>query len=115
MLAMENECAIEERMRKVNLVDGSADELAAEDDVREEDGEVALRLRVLGLFVQHVPGDGHEVRALGVGHVIHCYHSLLVEEEGDDGNIGRLKLGEVSLRGTRGTTQFIVCKRGKNK
>lgn len=54
-----------------DLVDGRGDELAAEDDVREEDGEVAAGLGVPALLVQHVPRDGHQVRPVRVRRVIH--------------------------------------------
>ena len=47
------------------------DELAAEDDVREEDGEVAAGLGVPALLVQHVPRDGHQVRPVRVRLVVH--------------------------------------------
>jgi hypothetical protein len=66
----------------LDLVDGRGDELAAEHDVREEDGEVALGLGVSVLLVQHVPRDGHQVRVLRLSRVVHlaprrASHSLL--------------------------------------
>lgn len=53
------------------LVDGRADELAAEHNVTEQDGEVAARLRVLRLLVQHEPRYGHQVRPVSIRRVIH--------------------------------------------
>ena len=53
------------------LVDGGGDELAAEDDVGEQDGEVAAGLGVPALLVQHVPRDGHQVRLVRLRRVVH--------------------------------------------
>ena len=58
-------------LREPGLVDGEGDELAAEDDVGEQDGEVAAGLGVPALLVQHVPRDGHQVRPVRVRRVVH--------------------------------------------
>ena len=59
------------------LVDGGGDEFAAEDDVGEEDGEVAAGLRVAALLVEHVPRDRHQVRPLRLRRVVHRLPSPL--------------------------------------
>jgi hypothetical protein len=56
---------------RMDLVDGRGDELAAEDDVREQDGEIAAGLGVPVLLVEHVPRDGHQVRLLRLRRVVH--------------------------------------------
>jgi len=53
------------------LVDGRADELAAEHNVTKQDGEVASRLWVLRLLVQHETRYGHQVRPVRIRRVIH--------------------------------------------
>lgn len=63
-------------MELKNLVNSRADELAAENNVTEQDGEIAARLGVLGLLVQHEAGDGHQVRSLSIGAVIHFQTSI---------------------------------------
>ena len=60
-----------DELREPGLVDGGGDELAAEDDVGEQDGEVAAGLGVPALLVQHVPRDGHQVRPVRVRRVVH--------------------------------------------
>jgi hypothetical protein len=60
-----------DELGEAGLVDGGGDELAAEDDVGEEDGEVAPGLRVPALLVQRVPRDRHQVRPLRLRRVIH--------------------------------------------
>jgi hypothetical protein len=60
-----------DELGKPGLVDGGGDELAAEDDVGEEDGEVAAGLRVAALLVEDVPRDRHQVRALRLRRVVH--------------------------------------------
>jgi hypothetical protein len=56
---------------RMDLVDGRGDELAAEDDVREQDGEIAAVLGVPVLLVEHVPRDGHQVSLLRLRRVVH--------------------------------------------
>lgn len=61
------------------LVDGGADELATEDNVTEQDAEIAAGLRVLGLFVEHETSYRHQVRLESVRRVIHLLlYSLLI-------------------------------------
>lgn len=57
--------------KRINLVDCGAHELASEDDVREEDAEVAARFRVPRLLVKHIPRDRHQIGAMRLRHVIH--------------------------------------------
>jgi hypothetical protein len=60
-----------DELGEAGLVDRGGDELAAEDDVGEEDGEVAAGLRVAALLVEHVPRDRHQVRPLRLRRVVH--------------------------------------------
>lgn len=62
--------AKEEKKRK-DLVNGRANELAAENDVTEQDSEVAAGLWVLGLLVEDEPCYGHQVRTMSICRVIH--------------------------------------------
>lgn len=54
-----------------DLVNSGADEFATEDDVAEQDGEVAPGLGVLRLLVENEAGDGHQIRSVSVSSVIH--------------------------------------------
>jgi len=69
-------------IRKNNLVNSRTNELAAENNVTEQDWEIATSLRLLGLFVQHETGDGHQVCALSIRTVIHL--SLFTNPQSDD-------------------------------
>lgn len=42
-----------------DLLNGVADEFAAEDNMIEQDGEVAVSFRVLGLLIKNVTGNRH--------------------------------------------------------
>ena len=59
------------RERERDLVDSSADELAAENNVTEQDGEIAAWLWVLRLLIQHEPCYCHQVRPVCFRRVIH--------------------------------------------
>lgn len=54
-----------------DLVNSGADEFATEDDVAEQDGEVAPGLGVLRLLVQHEAAERHQIRTQSIGRVIH--------------------------------------------
>lgn len=58
-------------IRKKNLVNSRTNELAAKNNVTEQDCEIATSLRLLRLFVEHETGDGHQVCALSIRTVIH--------------------------------------------
>ena len=57
--------------RERDLVDSSADELAAENNVTKQDGEIAAWLWVLRLLIQHEPCYCHQVRPVCLRRVIH--------------------------------------------
>ena len=65
------------RERERDLVDSSADELAAENNVTEQDGEIAAWLWVLRLLIQHEPCYCHQVRPVCLRRVIHFPPSFL--------------------------------------
>ena len=54
-----------------DLVDSSADELAAENNVTKQDGEITAWLWVLRLLIQHEPCYCHQVRPVCFRRVIH--------------------------------------------
>ena len=60
-----------ERERERDLVDSSADELATENNVTKQDGEIAAWLWVLRLLIQHEPCYCHQVRPVCLRRVIH--------------------------------------------
>lgn len=72
------------RERERNLVNSRADELATKDNVVKQDGEIAARLGMLGLFIEHEASDGHQISALSIGTVIHF---LGMQEKGEEGKM----------------------------
>lgn len=54
-----------------NLVNSSAYELAAKNNVTEQNTEVSTGFRVLRLFIQHKPCYRHQIRPVSIRRVIH--------------------------------------------